>query len=77
MKQVFIVLAVVMVIVISGMGFSTGKTNDQPKPVKRNCAGYMVIEANKGVDCNGDTIKLVKRNGFYEIASPEITAALK
>ena len=34
--------------------------------VKRACTGYTVIEASKGVDCNGDTIKLVKVSGFYQ-----------
>ena len=34
--------------------------------LKRVCKGYTVIEASKGVDCNGDTIKLVKVSGFYQ-----------
>lgn len=34
--------------------------------MKRTCKGYTVIEASKGVDCNGDTIKLVKVSGFYQ-----------
>jgi len=36
------------------------------KILKRACNGYTVIEASKGVDCNGDTIKLVKVSGFYQ-----------
>jgi hypothetical protein len=36
---------------------------------KQHCFGYTVVEAGKGVDCYGDTISLVKRHGFYEIAS--------
>jgi len=36
------------------------------KSPKRACTGYTVIEASKGVDCNGDTIKLVKVSGFYQ-----------
>ena len=35
-------------------------------PLKKACKGYTVIEASKGVDCNGDTIKLVKVSGFYQ-----------
>jgi len=35
---------------------------------KKVCKGYTVIEASKGVDCNGDTIKLVKVSGFYQRA---------
>ena len=38
------------------------------KILKRACKGYTVIEASKGVDCNGDTIKLVKVSGFYQRA---------
>ena len=36
--------------------------------LKKVCKGYTVIEASKGVDCNGDTIKLVKVSGFYQRA---------
>jgi hypothetical protein len=36
------------------------------KEVKRNCSGYSVIEVDKGIDCNGDTIKLIKVNGYFE-----------
>ena len=36
---------------------------------KQHCFGYTVIEAGKGIDCYGDTVNLVKRYGFYEIAS--------
>jgi len=37
--------------------------------LKKACKGYTVIEASKGVDCNGDTIKLVKVSGFYQRAN--------
>jgi len=37
---------------------------------KRSCTGYEVIEAGKGINCHGDTIKLTKRSGgFYEVAA--------
>ncbi|HLT74971.1 MAG TPA: hypothetical protein VKZ68_07785 [Ohtaekwangia sp.] len=38
---------------------------------KKHCIGYIIIEAGKGVDCNGDTLKLVKKGGYY---GREITA---
>ena len=38
------------------------------KAARKYCKGYSVIEADKGVDCYGDTIKLVKVNGFFERA---------
>jgi hypothetical protein len=45
-----------------------------PKPdpvaeVKKHCVGYTIIEAGLGVDCNGDTVRLVKKYGYYELAS--------
>jgi hypothetical protein len=48
----------------------TGASQKQNQEVnaRKFCRGYTVIEADKGVDCNGDTIKLVKTNGFFERA---------
>ena len=69
MKRVFLMLAFVAAIVIFGTGFITGTPTVPVETPKKSCRGYEVIEANKGVDCNGDTIQLVRRNGFYEIAS--------
>ena len=33
---------------------------------KKFCRGYSVIEFDKGIDCHGDTIKLVKVHGFFQ-----------
>jgi hypothetical protein len=38
-------------------------------PVKKHCSGYTILEAGKGVDCNGDTVRLIKKYGYYELAS--------
>ena len=35
------------------------------KSVKKYCRGYSVIAVDKGIDCAGDTIKLVRVNGFF------------
>ena len=43
-------------------------TQSSAASLKKVCKGYTVIEASKGVDCNGDTIKLVKVSGFYQRA---------
>jgi hypothetical protein len=43
---------------------------------KKVCVGYTIIEAGKGVDCNGDTIALVKRGGFYEVAERKASQRL-
>lgn len=37
-----------------------------PKVLKKVCRGYTVIADSKGIDCNGDTLKLVKAGGFYQ-----------
>jgi hypothetical protein len=32
----------------------------------KSCRGYTIIEVDKGINCKGDTIKLTRKNGFYE-----------
>ncbi|MEO5603460.1 MAG: hypothetical protein ABIR06_21245 [Cyclobacteriaceae bacterium] len=36
--------------------------------VKKSCMGYTIIEFNKGIDCYGDTVNLIRKNGFAEKA---------
>ena len=38
------------------------------EPVRKTCQGFTIIEFDKGVDCHGDTINLIRRNGFAEKA---------
>jgi hypothetical protein len=38
---------------------------------KPKCIGYTVIEVDKAVNCKGDTIRVRKQNGFYQLASIE------
>jgi hypothetical protein len=71
MKRVILMLVFVAAVVIMGTGFITGTPTAPVEEPKKSCRGYEVIEANKGIDCNGDTIQLVRRNGFFEIASKE------
>ena len=60
----------ILIITIVGIAFSlTGaNSNADAETEKKFCKGYSVIEVDKGIDCNGDTIKLVKVNGFFERA---------
>lgn len=37
-----------------------------PAKTQEPCTGYVVIEAGKGLDCKGDTIRLRKQAGYYE-----------
>ena len=62
----------IVVIVITLSTFLLLGANNKSTATKkthRNCNGYSVIEVDKGIDCNGDTIKLIKVNGFFERAS--------
>lgn len=33
---------------------------------KNTCKGYTIIEFNKGINCYGDTIQLIRKNGYAE-----------
>jgi hypothetical protein len=37
--------------------------------VERHCSGFTVIEAGKGINCKGDTVRLRRSNGFYIVES--------
>lgn len=43
----------------------TGTTSSETP--KKFCNGYTIIEYGKGIDCNGDTVRLVKVNGVQEL----------
>lgn len=45
------------------------KSDNQSIVIKKHCSGYTIIESGKGIDCHGDTVKLVKKYGYYELAS--------
>lgn len=34
---------------------------------KKTCVGYTIIEYNKGINCKGDTVTLVRKHGYAEI----------
>jgi hypothetical protein len=38
---------------------------EQPKPTVV-CTGYTIIEFDKAINCNGDTIRLVRNYGYAE-----------
>ena len=40
--------------------------NERPR---KACVGYTIVAFDKGVDCHGDTITLVRKNGFAERAN--------
>jgi hypothetical protein len=70
MKKIIHSFAVIGILTaIIGADFRrTESTNSEPVAVKKKCLGYTIIEFGKGIDCNGDTVKLVKRNGIQVLA---------
>jgi hypothetical protein len=68
MKKLMSLVAICVVLCLTMTGadfFSRGSVGME---LRRHCGGYTVIENGKGLDCHGDTIKLVKKNGHYELA---------
>ena len=63
MKRILFVLSVVVCVLVLFTGFAF-MTKEEVKP---SCNGYVVIEAGKGIDCNGDTIRLEKKYGYFEV----------
>lgn len=66
MKKVFfsaLILVCVMMIIAAADFRRLPLIHAQPL---RPCGGYTIIEYDKGLDCNGDTIRLVRTHGYAE-----------
>jgi hypothetical protein len=73
MKKFLIVCAT---LVMGGFCLSAGIRNipglfNRKKPAVTSCVGFTVIEATHGLNCNGDTVRLKKVNGFYAISTTD------
>ena len=65
MKKVWIILVSgLLAFLIIGADLRGSEISE--KVASKKCHGYTVIEASKGVDCYGDTIKLAKVNGYFQ-----------
>lgn len=64
-RSVLMIIVVLTMFLLTGANYKSAGANK----TKKHCRGYSVIEVDKGIDCNGDTIKLVKVNGYFERAS--------
>lgn len=64
MKKIFLVFSVVLMLVIL-LGADIRREKEAQVPVidKLPCKGYTIIEFGKGINCDGDTVKLVKVEG--------------
>ena len=65
MKTIFLLFGLVLMLVTL-LGADIRRKKEAIKPVtveKAPCYGYTIIEFGKGVNCHGDTVKLVKVKG--------------
>jgi hypothetical protein len=71
MKKVILTLAVpFFAVAMIGADFRREGPVTTPPLVakdKKPCYGYVIIEFGKGINCDGDTVKLVKVNGGQEL----------
>jgi hypothetical protein len=70
MKKIFLLFSVVvMLVVLLGADIRRKKEASlAPVVEKKPCYGYTIIEFGKGINCDGDTVKLVKVKGGQELA---------
>ena len=65
-----LLVCLLMIIVAADFRSISGLTNSLP--ARNTCVGYTIIAFDKGIDCHGDTITLVRRNGHRERLNPTI-----
>lgn len=70
MRRIILALSIiVMVIILAGADFRrNASANSTVVPKKKKCLGYTILEFGKGIDCNGDTLRLVRVNGVQVLA---------
>lgn len=66
MKKVVLTPAVLLMLVVLIGADIRGRETTTTTP-KKFCKGYTIIEFGKAIDCNGDTLRLVKVNGGQQI----------
>jgi len=73
MKKILLLFSIVlMLVVLLGADIRRKKqASMMPVDEQRPCYGYTIIEFGKGINCNGDTVKLVKVEGGQELARLE------
>lgn len=66
MKKIFLLFSVVLMLVaLLGADIRRKKEGKSRASVvtKKHCYGYTIIEFGKGINCDGDTVKLTKVAG--------------
>lgn len=69
MKKVFLLFGIIIALVIL-LGADIRRQKEASALVVEDgpCYGYTIVEFGKGIDCNGDTVALVKVKGGQELA---------
>ncbi len=77
MKRVVFTVAVLLCIamMMTGMDIRTLVKVREKGKFKKNCVGYTILEVDKGINCDGDTVRLTKVHGYYEVVSTDEIAA--
>lgn len=72
MKKILLLFAIVLMLVALLGADIHGKKEGSLMTVveKKPCYGYTIIEFGKGIDCDGDTVKLVKVKGGGQALAP-------
>ena len=68
MKRVLVMIGIIVCLAVVMTGADLRPIPADHK-IKKNCFGYTIIEAGKGINCYGDTILLKKNFGFYEMVA--------
>jgi hypothetical protein len=72
MRRIILALSfIAMLIILIGADIRRNESSAtaNQNSVKKKCLGYTILEFGKGIDCNGDTVKLVKVNGVQVLAA--------
>lgn len=67
MKKIFLLFSIVLMVVVL-LGADIRRATLASFVEKKPCYGYTIIEFGKGINFNGDTVKLVKVKGGQELA---------
>jgi hypothetical protein len=62
------ILMICMIVMVSG----TDLVKHPLVKTGKNCFGYTILEAGKGINCSGDTIALKTTYGYYKIITSQL-----
>lgn len=69
MKTILLIFGIILtLIILVGADLRNQKLSVTQNAAKKPCYGYTIIEFGKGVNCEGDTIRLTKVPGGQELA---------